>query len=48
MLLRLLERKYGPQAAAAYRERVHKADADTLLTWSERILTAETIGAIFE
>jgi len=48
MLLRLLERKYGPQAAAAYRERVQKADADTLLTGSERILTAETIGAIFE
>ena len=48
MLLRLLQRKFGPQAAAAYRERVERADTDSLLAWSERILTAETIGTIFE
>lgn len=48
VLLRQLERKYGATVAAAYRERVESASADTLLEWSDRILTAETIGEIFQ
>ena len=48
ILLHLLERKYGPAAAAAYRERVTRADAHRLLAWSERLLTAETIDEIFD
>ena len=47
VLLRLLERKFGAAAAEAYRERVEQADADTLLEWSERILTAEDPEAVF-
>ena len=47
VLLRLLERKYGPSTAAACRERIMAADAETLLKWSERILTAETVEEIF-
>ena len=46
LLLRQLERKFGREAAAACRERVQRADADTLLEWSERILTAETIDEV--
>jgi len=42
-----MDRKYGPKAVAAYRERVEQADADTLLEWAERVLTAETIDAVF-
>lgn len=47
VLLRLLERKYGPESAAACRRRLEQADAETLLRWSERILTAETIDEVF-
>ena len=47
VLLRLLERKFGSGAAAAHRERVRTADAETLLAWSERILTADTIDEVF-
>jgi len=47
MLLRLLARKFGPAAAEAHRPRIEAADAETLLTWSERILDAATPEDIF-
>jgi len=48
MLLRLIERKFGEDAAEAYRDRIEQADAETLLTWSERILIADRVEAIFQ
>ena len=39
--LRLLELRFGP-LADALRERIRSADAEALLLWSERILTAAT------
>jgi len=47
VLLRQLERKFGVDALAPYRPRVERADPDTLLAWSERILTAATIDEVF-
>ena len=47
MLLRQLERKFGAEAAEACRERIAQADAETLLKWSEHILTAEEPEAVF-
>ena len=41
ILLRLMERKFGT-VPENLRERIEKADAQTLLDWSERILTAAT------
>jgi len=41
LLLRLMERRFGP-LAETLRERIRAADADTLLRWGERILTAAT------
>ena len=46
LLLRQLERKFGP-ASATLRQRIQEADAETLLEWSERILTAQTPEAVF-
>jgi len=43
----LLQRKFGADALAPYRSRVERADPDTLLAWSERILTAATIDEVF-
>lgn len=45
ILLRLIERKFGT-AGPRVRERIVQADADTLLQWSERILTATDIDSI--
>jgi flagellar biosynthesis/type III secretory pathway protein FliH len=45
LLLRLLHRKFG-ELPDAVRERVAAADPDTLLTWSERILTAQSIDDV--
>jgi len=42
VLLRLMRLKYGEPAVEAYRRRIEQADADTLLRWSERLLTADT------
>jgi hypothetical protein len=42
VLLRLLRLKFG-EIPDRIRERIEQADADTLLTWSERILTAARI-----
>jgi hypothetical protein len=46
MLLRLLTLRFGvlPQSARA---QVESADADTLLRWSERVLTASTLDEVF-
>ncbi len=48
ILLRLMERKYGRQRAAEYRQRLEQADTDTLLAWSERLLKADTIDELFK
>jgi hypothetical protein len=45
MLLRLLRHKFGDLAETT-RQRVETADPDTLLTWSERILTADSIEEV--
>lgn len=45
MLLRLMRHKFGDLPEAACR-RVETADPDTLLTWSERILTADSIDEV--
>ena len=46
LLLRQLERKFGsldPQT----RKRVRSADAESLLAWGERVLTAERLEDVF-
>ncbi len=45
VLLRQLRLKFG-EIPEAIRQRVEAADSDTLLTWSERILTAERIDDV--
>ncbi|GGN38523.1 MULTISPECIES: hypothetical protein [Marinomonas] len=47
IMLRLMACKYGVDVVAAYRERIEKAYAETLLEWSERLLFAEKIEDIF-
>lgn len=47
LLLRLLQRKFGI-IPAHYRNKIEQADANTLLTWGERILKADYIEEIFE
>ena len=42
MLLRLIARKFGPPPETV-RERITHADSETLLAWSDRILTAQTL-----
>ncbi len=44
-LLRLIEQKFGPPSAAT-RQRIVTADAGTLLRWSERILSADSLDAL--
>ncbi|MEA3644114.1 MAG: hypothetical protein VBE63_29950 [Lamprobacter sp.] len=41
-----MERKFGP-TDAQLRQQIQDADAEKLLKWSERILTAETPEAVF-
>ena len=45
-LLRQMERKFG-NLSAATREKIENADADVLLHWLDRILTAETPEEVF-
>jgi hypothetical protein len=45
MLLRLLERRFGA-VSEQQGERIRNADADTLLAWSDRILTAADINEV--
>ena len=47
MLLALLQEKFGPDTADAYRERITAAEPEQLLQWSIRILSAETPETIF-
>ena len=47
VLLRQFELRFGREAADAHRERIQSADAETLLLWSERILTAESAEDVF-
>jgi hypothetical protein len=47
ILLRLFKLKFG-DIPDRVRERIETADPDTLLNWSDRILTAETPDAIFD
>jgi hypothetical protein len=46
MLVRLLERKFGPLASED-RARLDGADAEQLLDWGERILTANSLDEVF-
>ena len=41
-----MERTFGP-ADAQLRQQIQAAEAETLLAWPERILTAETPKAVF-
>jgi len=43
LLLRLLTRKFGPIDDEATRARVLAADAEQLLVWGERVLSAEPL-----
>ena len=45
MLLRLIDRKFGPPSQSV-RDRVANADPETLLRWSDRILTADSLDAV--
>ena len=45
VLLRQIERKFGPPSESV-RQRIACADPETLLSWSERILTADTVEAV--
>lgn len=47
VLLRLIERRFGKEAADASSPRLAQADADTLLSWSERILIARRVEEVF-
>ena len=47
LLLRLLARKYGA-LSPSIEERVRKADADRLLEWGERFVTAASLDEIFD
>ena len=46
VLLRLLRLKFGSMAPEV-EERVHSTDADRLLEWSERVLTADRLQDVF-
>ena len=46
VLLRLIALKFGPPSEEV-RARIEATDADTLLDWSARILTAEHVQDIF-
>ena len=45
MLLRQIDRKFGPPSEPV-RARISSADPDSLLRWSDRILTADSLDAV--
>lgn len=45
VLVRLIERKFGPPSESV-RQRISGADPETLLCWSERMLTADSLEAV--
>lgn len=47
LLMRQLERRFGPLAPEA-KSRITNADAETLLIWGDRVLTANTVEQIFQ
>lgn len=47
VLLRQLEKRFAGELLAEHRERIRQADAETLLVWAERVLTAESLDAVF-
>lgn len=47
ILNRQLQRKFGEKFTEVHRRRVDKADVDTLLDWSERLLIARSIEEVF-
>ena len=47
LLLWLIEKKFGVDVVAGVSERIKAADNDALRLWSERILTADSVAAIF-
>lgn len=46
ILLKLLELKFG-NVSSDHHKKVQGADSDTLMKWSERLLTANTMEEIF-
>jgi hypothetical protein len=46
-LARLLERRFGALDETS-RTRIFQADAETLLQWGERVLTATTLAEVFK
>ena len=48
LLLWQIEKKFGADAVAGVREIVSAADDDALRLWSERILTADSVEAVFQ
>jgi hypothetical protein len=47
VLLRLINKKFG-QMPSSYQNKIDNADSDILLTWSERVLTANSLKEVFE
>ena len=45
MLLRQIARKFGPPTETV-RERIERADPETLVEWPDRILTAQTLDEV--
>jgi len=45
LLLRLIERKFGPPTEPV-RQQLLEADPETLLRWSDQILTADSLEAM--
>ena len=45
-LERLLQAKFG-RLPPSYRHRIAEADAETLLSWGERVLSAATLAEVF-
>ena len=46
ILIRLVETKFGPLPQRAH-TRIAAADAEQLLVWAERVLTAEALEEVF-
>ena len=46
MLFRLLKKKFG-QISEEVKQKIEKADSNTLLKWSENVLTASNIDTVF-
>ena len=46
-LICLIKHKFG-NIGKNYQERIDHADADTLLTWGEKVLDAKTLKDVFE